>query len=185
MSTEIPPTVQLPHIAFIGKAGSGKTTAAELLTTEFSFGKFAFADPLKDIAAQIWGEPARKDRDKLQRLGVAVRDIDSDAWANLLVRKIKALPRGVRAVVDDCRFPNEHALLAASGFVFVRVIADTGQRIQRLIAIDKLQDEMQLVHVSETALDDTDADYDIPNTGTREDFEEQIVGVLNREARRL
>lgn len=179
------PTTGLPHIAFIGKAGSGKTTAAELLMSEFGYSKFAFANPLKDIAVKIWGEDARTDRDKLQRLGVAVRDIDADAWANLLVRSVKALPARVRVVVDDCRFPNEHALLAEAGFVFVRVLANTGQRIQRLIAIDKLQDEMQLVHVSETALDGTDADYTLENYDTLENFTERIVGVLNREARRL
>ena len=185
MSTTIPVT-GLPNIAFIGKAGAGKTTAAQLLMSTFGYGKFAFADPLKDIATQIWGESARTDRDKLQRLGVAVREIDSDAWANLLVRKVKALPPGVRVTVDDCRFPNEAQLLGEIGFVFVRIEADTMARVERLIAIDKLQDELQLVHESETALDDFVSDYTVFNQqDNRDGFYESIIGVLNREARRL
>ena len=72
MSPEIPPTIDLPNVAFIGKAGAGKTTGADFLAAEFGYMRASFAKPLKDVAAQIWGESARTDRAKLQGLGVCV-----------------------------------------------------------------------------------------------------------------
>lgn len=44
-------------IAFAGKAGSGKTTAANYLEANYGFTKRAFADPLKEILAILTNKP--------------------------------------------------------------------------------------------------------------------------------
>jgi hypothetical protein len=61
----------VPNIALLGKAGSGKDTAAEPAGGElYPYQRVAFADKLKDVATIIWGPGARTDRTKLQKLGV-------------------------------------------------------------------------------------------------------------------
>lgn len=178
---------ELPDFAFIGKAGAGKTTASDMLVGYFHYTPFSFATPLKTIAGQLWGEKARKDRDKLQRLGVAVREIEQDTWVNLLLKDRENLVPDGPVVVDDCRFENEFTALGAAGFVFIRIEAPREQRIDRLRANGKLTDEAQLDHVSETALDHVTPDFviwnDEPNNADQ--FLEQIISILNREARRV
>lgn len=172
---------RLPHVAILGKAGAGKTTGAEYLARNYGYAILSFATLLKDVSAQIWGEDARKDREKLQRLGVAVREIDEDAWVNAALRSIRSdLP----VVVDDCRFPNEYWALRERGFVFVRVEAPEETRIDRLQRNGKLQDISQLNHVSETSLDDVFADHRIVNVAGELAYGDEITDILQKELRR-
>jgi hypothetical protein len=182
---------RLPDIAIVGKAGAGKTTAAEHLHCRHGYLRVSFANILKDVAATIWGPEARTDRDKLQRLGVAVREIDQDAWVNAARRTIEGPgygKRGFPIVVDDCRFPNEYWMLKELGFRFLRVHASETLRVDRLQRNGKLQDISQLNHVSETAIDDTKdfpVDHNIWNEGLRLlDYQIAIDSVLNKELSR-
>lgn len=187
-------TVGFPDIALAGKAGAGKSTAADLLV-ELGYQKRSIAEPLKDIAAQLWGTEARTDRAKLQGLGVAVREIEQDTWIDLLIRngaRDRMLLRqqtGVFTpkpiVVDDLRFPNEYWALKAEGFVVVRVGAQMNRRVDRLKANGKWQDMDQLDHESEIALDyAVTFDYEIENDTAKEDLYDNLVGVILKERRR-
>ncbi len=169
----------LPNIALIGKAGAGKTTAAHALST-YGYTPLSIAGPLKRVAALIWGTAARTDRDKLQRLGVAVRGIDPDAWINLLIAR---LDDESRVCVDDVRFPNEVAALKRAGFTFVRVNAARNERVRRLRANGKLQDESQLEHESETAIDDVTPDFEANNEWEKVDLQIDLLRILNETAR--
>lgn len=177
----------LPNIAFIGKAGAGKTTASMYLTREFGYASVSFAWPLKKVASELWGHDAATDRDKLQKLGVAVRQIEPDTWVNLAIENIKyvrAAMGGVPVVIDDLRFPNEYWALRDEGFVIVRVLAEEVDRIPRLQASGKWQSHEQLSHISETAIDDLPADHNITNTVTKDQFYSTINFVINRELKR-
>lgn len=193
-SLQISPTsvnVGFPDIALAGKAGAGKSTAADLLV-ELGYEKRSFATPLKNIAATLWGEPGRTDRDKLQKLGVAVREIDPDAWANLLVKSCRCPLMSTTpysspqppVVVDDLRFPNEYWALKAEGFVIVRIGAEPNRRVDRLKANGKWQDERQLDHISELALDALVADHFIANDGTKDELYDSLVDIIIKERRR-
>jgi hypothetical protein len=182
----------VPNIALLGKAGSGKDTAAELLAELYPYQRVAFADKLKDVATIIWGPGARTDRTKLQKLGVAVREIQENSWVEALltgasVEEIDGEPRFVEGndnlalAVTDCRFPNEASYLAARGFVTIRILAGRGLRVNRLRANGKLQDEAQLDHVSETALDNWTPDYNVVNATTLEALAEELVKVVEIE----
>jgi hypothetical protein len=171
----------LPNIAFIGKAGSGKDTAAELLIEQFGYARLAFADELKNIAELLWpNSDAHKDRDRLQRLGEYVRRIDEDTWVNVALRSMGD-GEGLPWAVTDCRYKNEAWRLKGEDFVIVRVVADRNKRIARLRTMGKLGPAGWEDHVSETDLDDWPADYEIMNLGSKADLLEQLAQVIRAE----
>lgn len=177
----------VPNVAFIGRAGSGKSTAAQHLADTYGHTVKSFAAPLKAIARGLWGEPGREE---LQKLGVAVREIHEDTWVDCLARSIRG-QAGRDALndiwsaftVDDCRFPNEAAMLRAERFVLVRLTVPRDQQILRLTANGKWQNEEQLDHESETALDDCPVDYTYENTGDVMELYEFLAKVVARELR--
>jgi dephospho-CoA kinase len=182
--------IEAPDIALIGKAGAGKTTAAEYLVEKCGYRRLSFAAPLKEIAVRIWGKEAMTDRAKLQGLGVAVREIEEDSWCDMLTRQVRDLRASVAGgtqpfVVDDCRFPNEYWALKELGFVVVRIWAPRNARVVRLRGNGKLQDESQLEHVSETALDDFSEDYDIANEFAPLVLQRQLRDIVLKEAARV
>lgn len=175
----------MSNIVFYGGAGAGKSTAADILTNEFDYKKVSFATPLKAIVADLWGtEDPKTKREYPQQLGVAVRDIEPDTWANLLFAEVDNNP-DVEWVNDDCRFPNEYWGLKERGFIFVRVLASESLRVDRLLRIGKLNDTSQLEHESETALVGMKAtkegivdDYTIFNNGDMDELRQNIANVL-------
>lgn len=173
-----PLPTHLPNIALIGHAGAGKTTCAEILNEIADYRTYSFAEPLKDVAAQLWGSEARKDRGKLQGLGVAVREIEADTWADLLLARTAGVQG--RVVVDDCRFPNEYHRLREAGFRILKVHANHNTRLSRLRTNGKLQHESQLEHVSETSLDGYSAEAVIFNISDRDALAYQLAEFLNR-----
>jgi dephospho-CoA kinase len=195
-----------PNLAFIGKAGSGKDTAAELLIETLGYRRLAFADKLKDVAESIWGPTARTDRDKLQKLGEYVRNIDEDAWVNAALaqtveqngqrRLVDAYPGSPVRVADDkpmivayhpiivtdCRYRNEAWTLQGEDFVIVRIEADRNERINRLRSNGKLGPDGWEDHVSETDLDTWPADYNVQNLGSKADLLDDLARVLALES---
>jgi dephospho-CoA kinase len=110
-----------------------------------------------------------------------VRDIDEDAWANLLVRDLD--PHLPPVAVDDLRFPNEYWALRGAGFRIIRIEAPRDIRIDRLRRNGKLSDDPEWEnHISETALADFEADYVVFNTEDVTFLEEQLSTILRREA---
>lgn len=181
----------LPNIAFMGKAGSGKTSAAEVLIRGYGYRQISFAAELKRIAMRLWGADALTNRGLMQDLGRKMRDIDPMVWVTVALRNVsdKGLMDATGSgpwpvVIDDLRFPNEYHELRKLGFVIVRVEAHRNDRINRLRAINKLQDEEQLNDISETALDDAVADYTLINTRDLDELQDSVVKIIEREARR-
>lgn len=180
-------TDSLPCIALLGKMGAGKTTIAEILEADYRYLRIPIAAELKSVAQRIWGEGAATDRDKLQRLGVAVREIDADAWINSALTRMDYLcdprrqtfPRPGRFVVDDVRFPNEYWALKERGFIMIRVVCDEERRVDRLIRNGKLQDMSQLEHESEKQLDDAEVDFTIENIGSFFLLQQRVGDVLH------
>lgn len=130
-------------VALIGPAGAGKSTLATYLERWYGYVRLSFAEPLRALAEAAFG-PIEKDgryavrpgggpeewwtgRELLQRIGTdALRDqVDEDFWVRIMRRRLDAMGAerpGVPVVVDDCRYPNEHALLSDRGFLVVRVL---------------------------------------------------------------
>ena len=167
-----------PRLAFIGRAGSGKTTAAEFLVKNMNYVHLSFARKLKDIAAQLWGPTAQKDRAKLQALGTALRDLDEEVWLYPVARDIESVVDDGGIVVDDCRFENEFDLLVDRGFYVVRVEAAEDERVRRLQANGKFSTREDLHHVSEERQEHFPTHYRIENGNSIEAFEDEVVKIL-------
>jgi len=174
------------NIGLIGKMGSGKDTAARLLTERFGYERVAFADPLKDMVREadpiVAYEPAgfgplpihlsevlrrmsfeeakreyTEVRRSLQRIGQGVRRLDPDYWVNLALQSVHAAEKaGFPVVVTDVRYPNEAAALERAGFLMVRI-----EREQR--GAMTMREIRAAMHESETALDNYTAEVTIHN----------------------
>jgi len=113
-------------VAFTGLAGSGKSTAAQLLVDKLGYTRVRFAGPLKAAMAamgfsqeQIEGDlketpcfwlQNKTPRYAMQTLGTewGRNCLGDDFWVELWHRQADIIiASGGRVVVDDCRFPNE------------------------------------------------------------------------------
>jgi hypothetical protein len=169
------------HVAFIGRARSGKDSAAARLVEQRGYTRVAFADPLKSLAlsanplvddgwslsdcvAAIGWEKAKglpEVREFLQKLGQGVRDLDPGFWIRQAVARIESTPGPV--VVTDCRYLNEATALKRIGFRIIRV--------QRPPHGGELTGPQ---HVSETELDHFIYDAFLDNSGSLQDLWDRV-----------
>ena len=134
-------------IGMLGFASSGKGVCGDILESEFSYKKEAFANPVKDAIVAIFGwsrealeggtpesrawreqdDPWWDSRIKgmtpryaLQLMGTeAGRNVfDSDLWLYSLERRLDPMHN---YVITDVRFPNEMKFIRALGGKIVRV----------------------------------------------------------------
>lgn len=130
-------------IALIGPKATGKTTAANVLVSEFGALRYRFADKLKGMLASLGIDRANIDGSKkeepldvlcgktgryaMQTLGTEWRNyLGKNLWSLLTVDKIKRDLAQVNGdaiiVIDDLRFPHEvTALIDAFGEDVVQV----------------------------------------------------------------
>lgn len=127
-------------LAFAGKAGSGKDTAADYLGSEYGFMKIAFADPLRLAAHHIFGvdhhyftdrklkeEPhpdwGMSPRRMLQLLGNdAMKPVfGSDVWIKRWEMTYNVVHATDDVAVSDVRFDIEADAVRALGGVVIHV----------------------------------------------------------------
>lgn len=169
----------MPHIvALTGLAGSGKSTAASLLTSQYGFKLEKFAGPLKDmlraiglteeeIEGRLKNEPCdlllgQTPRHAMQTLGTEWgRDkIHPDFWVNIWMGR--AADHRL-CVVDDCRFPNEAA-----------AVKTLGGRIIRLDRKFQSLGEIVASHASEANFASLPYDFQINNDGSIADLNKAV-----------
>lgn len=175
-----------PNLMVIGPMGAGKSAGAQFLEDEFGYTRVPIAGAhlggIRDVAVRIWGEEARNDREKLNALGFV-----DDAFPGTWLRNWEAYVEDEQPfpiVVDDVRRDLEYDALRARGFVCVRVIANEQDRVDRLKLIGKWQNAAQLTGKWEQWWPTAKADYDLVNDGSKFDYFEDLVKVLNRERKR-
>jgi hypothetical protein len=182
-------------IGIIGKAGTGKTAAADYLEQRHGFVQVAFAAALKTSVlepmlealgidyAHLY-EPSLKNvplpgyereqltaRKLMQLFGDAGRACAPDWWVDQLAANIGMdaehayTPVHDRIVVSDVRYPNEAAWVQRHGGVLVRLHRDSAEPVR--------------AHSSEQHIDSLPADVDLVNNGpTLVGLQSLLDGVL-------
>ena len=133
-------------IAFLARAGSGKTTAAKYLEKKHGAVRVSFAGPLKELAKRLYdltdeqvygslkeepderleelfGDEGVTPRRVLQLLGNQAREIiGRDVWIRAAMNECA---KHRLAVIDDCRYVNEAEAVAAVGGLVIKIEAPT------------------------------------------------------------
>jgi hypothetical protein len=134
-------------IAFCGRAGHGKSTAAQYLVERYGATRFAFAGPVKELARRLYGLTSWDTdtaegktsvvriaidegadtwrptvRELLQRVGNECREVlGAGVWVGACLTAIRKHAEGnpgALCVIDDLRYPNEaKAVLGVGGTV--------------------------------------------------------------------
>jgi len=141
-----PANDNLPKVvALAGVAGSGKSTAAQYLVDMHGYTRLRFAGPLKAAMAALGFSPhdidgvakeaphallcGKTPRHAMQTLGTewGRNCIGADFWIGLWQRAANdVLENRGRVVVDDCRFPNEAAVVRKMGGEIFRIVGRGG-----------------------------------------------------------
>lgn len=172
-------------IGISGKMATGKDTLGLYLNEKVRSNRTAFAKELKNTVRRLFNvDPYEKTpyvRMLLQRVGVAMREIDPDVWVNFVMREAEHdLANGADAmIVTDLRFPNELEAVKNAGGITVKVFVEHGIRMQRLRTLypGTAEDDSKLNHISETALDDALFDFYV-ETNTHNDMKANARLVL-------
>lgn len=176
-------------IAFHGKAGSGKDTAAAILHRIFGHTNTSFADPLKRATmikfglsewhvytdegkASFVGEYGTTVRDILQREGTEYvkPHWGEDFWVRRWVQTLEALAeRGIEDVtVSDLRFEDEAEEVVYRGGYIVEIVRPDQQQLTGAAA----------QHRSEQGIRDDLIDFKLINDGTLDDLEHKLRRVV-------
>jgi dephospho-CoA kinase len=159
-------------IALLGRAGSGKTTASQLLVDHYGAQRVSFAAPLKKLAMRLWdfaphqvyGDQRDKERvddrygftprEAMQRLGEGARqELGLNVWIQACFNNIGDAfqkKQGSLFVIDDLRYPNEAEALHESGVFNSYII--------KLVCSDSHQMDAKFAdHPSERGVDEVDS----------------------------
>lgn len=164
----------MKRIAFTGKMGSGKSTAAQYLVGEQGFTQGSFAARLKEIAT-IACRMKEKDRELLQKLGSEIRKDAPNYWVDVLMGKVKRTPGDF--VVDDLRYKNELEVLLENDFLIVRVATSRDDRFERMGIQHPIEVTEAEKHPSEIDLDDITL-LEISNEYDRPVFYKKIDNII-------
>lgn len=176
-------------IGLMGRAGAGKSTAADYLQDRHDFEGYALATPIKDMLEallrtvnayagylhtpelkqqpipQLGGRCARQ---LMTSLGDWGRTLDADWWINAAQIEL-GLPHAAmhhRLVITDVRYPNEAAWVRAMGGHIWLIERDTVHPVAQ--------------HASETAHLAVTPDHRLDNRGDLADLYLQLDAAVNR-----
>jgi hypothetical protein len=165
-------------ILLSGWAGSGKDTVADYLVRKHGYKKFAFATPLKDLAAEVYKFPreladSQDGKRQLWRVGYSKKTIrqillhvaridkfrfGNDIYANETVAQIAKESPDSKIVISDTRYLNE-----------IRVILEFAMKEKHEFDVWRIsfrdRDESPVDDISEHVLDTYKADAYISNPG--------------------
>lgn len=220
IATEEPiPTPTKKIIALSGLIGSGKDTVGEILQEE-GYTPISFAGVLKDITATLFGwdramiegttpdgreqrtvvdewwadklgDPEFTPRKALQVLGTDVlrNNFCDSIWLYTVERKLQEVDK---AVITDCRFPNELEAMSQLGAYTVRITRGQNPEwyeiAKRYNNLDERQREQARtlsmspddfgIHASEYSLVGVGHKYTLDNNGSLDDLKTKVLNMI-------
>lgn len=118
------------RIAFAGCMASGKSFAAASVKKHIGKASImSFSSAMKRMAR---GNIKFDNREGYQLVGQVGRQVDPEAWINILTKEILQMPPRSNIIVDDIRYENEMIALRAMGFVIVYMNTPWYTRLKRI-----------------------------------------------------
>lgn len=170
-------------VLFSGKAGTGKTTSANILKKlveqDFLLVDIdSFANGVK-LEASRKGWDGKKDvsgRKFLQDVGREGREKDNNIWVNQVIeRSIQPIPKDV-VIIDDWRYPNELQRLKNNKLFDVISVRINAPEREILTGTKEANDSSETALSSENNL--SVYDFFIENSGTIKELEEELLSVM-------
>lgn len=161
-------------ICFLAPSSYGKSTAIEILSKHFDIKNIKIGEPLYELQSDFYKKLGIEVKDKqdgelLQFYGKKVRKENS----NFLLNEFKKKLDNTYATIisnDDCR-PNDYKFLKDNGFIFIKINGYKRDRSDITLANPKEKIEWQ---------DEIPFDYEINNYGTLEEYETQLLNLMNK-----
>lgn len=179
-------------IGLMGEIGAGKDTAAQFLVESYGFKRLAFADPLKDMCAAMFGlsRASFDDRfikeDIVPHWGISRREMaqqagtemvrnmfGKDHWVRrLYLEMIKDFSASLGVaedyVITDCRFQNEvDFILGEGGWIWT--IIRPNNPLLNLVKNKQHASEVQNISIP------VEYNWIFNNGGTREEFKDTVL----------
>ena len=154
----------MENIAFVSKAGGGKTYLCNYLKQNYGYVQAKMATGVYAIGNVYFGmDSNKKDRQLLQHIGTEVgrKVINNDIWVSRFVedtfiakQTYKDLyNKDIAFCSDDVRFRNEFQYLKSNGWIVIYLDVPDQIRLSRLKQRDGDAQEATLNHVSEMEID--------------------------------
>ncbi len=174
-------------IGFVGQAGAGKGTAAEMLAKNANAQTFTFSDILADLLKRLYME---KSRDNLIKISTALREaFGQDALANVMEKQVQQSPADIVIVDGIRRMEDIEDLSKDPRFHLVEIWAPPEVRFERLknrnekagegdmtweefMALGERETEKTIAGVAEQAKNRVD------NSGDLEEFKEKLEQLI-------
>lgn len=176
-------------IAFCGYKGSGKSTLADILTDEYNFHEYAFANTLKQMIIKLFKIDSKyvyntnfkttlipesnvTGRDLAQKIGTELfrnqltKELPqltltgNSIWIHSLINDLKKESPDANIVISDCRFQNEYDTLKTLGYTIFKIQRDS------IIIEDQHESELGCPY-----------DYEIQNNGDIDDLLKSFLNV--------
>lgn len=170
-------------IAFTGRAGAGKDTAAKFLSELTKYEKLNFSDPLKLGCKYLFGftdeqlyDTKQKEqidytwkkspREILQWLGTDVlkKNINDDFFLIHMKKRIEQSKSNL-IIITDLRFDNEAELIKELGGIIIKLVRNTTTT-------------EHTIHSSEQGISQKFVDYEIINNSTLDDFQQSLQPIF-------
>lgn len=174
-------------ISLAGKMRSGKDTVYTLIREELlkedniiPF-KHAFGDSVKSITYELFPSTL-KNRDKLQKVGQKMREIDENVWIRLVDEKIEEINKQpvdelLVNVITDVRQPNEFEYAKDKGHT-IKIICDDDIRLSRIRDKGEPLTKELFLHETETHVDDFETDFVIYNNADMSLLRNQVQQIV-------
>ena len=173
-------------IGFAGKAGSGKTTAAQFLVDHYGYTSFAFADCLKRACAELFlldhlqlhGSLQQKMQPDHRWFGCSARQIMQYVGTDLLRNQLDVIMPGIAENLFTHHFE-----------IWLSEYKDNGESADIVVSDVRFKNEIESIrknggiviylarhsaatstHISENDIDKSDCDICIENNGDLQDF---------------
>lgn len=164
-----------PHIALCGRSGSGKTTIAKYIVSQYGFTLCSTGWIIRQISKLLFQTTSRT---HLNLLTDALKAIEPNILISAALNNCK---ENGPIIFDSIRFKSDYYYLKSHGYFFIKVTAAKNIRLNRMNDRGQKHDaKVDENHVTEKDLDGVEFDFIIDNSSTISELFDSINVLLNR-----